>query len=213
MHQTLGRVPLATHAALLSHSFSQALTQSAAPSALEEAAAFGRWWFDPGTNQIVLSAQAARYLHVEPLHHQGLDSCLIHVVSDDMLCLIEQLSGRVAPTAKSDFRVISPVDGLRWLRMTQMPADVTNPGLVSGILADITALQHAAMRERLGFELTEFLVGFHPLGDAITNVIQLICKNLGWDWGAYWAAEPSPDGTARLGGRHGQRPAFFAVYQ
>lgn len=74
MHQTLGRVPLATHAALLSHSFSQALTQCAVPSALEEAAAFGRWWFDPETNQIVLSAQAARYLNVESLHHQGLDS-------------------------------------------------------------------------------------------------------------------------------------------
>lgn len=199
MHQTLGRVSLATHAAVFSHPLSQALTQSAAPTALEEAAAFGRWWFDPETNQIVLSAQAARYLNVESLHHQGLDSCLIHVVSDDMLCLIEQLSGQVPPTAKSDFRVISPVDGLRWLRMTQMPVDAANPGLVSGILADITPLQHAAMRERLGFELTEFLVGSHSLGDAITNVIQLICKNLGWDWGAYWAAEPSPRGVAQLG--------------
>ena len=74
MHQTLGRAPLATHAAVFSQPLSQALTQSAAPSALEEAAAFGRWWFDPETNQIVLSAQAARYLNVGSLHHQGLDS-------------------------------------------------------------------------------------------------------------------------------------------
>jgi diguanylate cyclase (GGDEF)-like protein len=45
-------------------------------------------------------------------------------------------------------------------------------------------------------------VGTHSLGDAITNVIQLICKNLGWDWGAYWAAEPTPQGSRRLACRY-----------
>ncbi|MES2947117.1 MAG: EAL domain-containing protein [Pseudomonadota bacterium] len=198
MHKTLGRAPPAANTVGLSPHLSQALTQNAAPLALEEAAAFGRWWFDPETTQILLSAHAARYLNVESLHHQGLDSCLLHVVSDDMLCLIAQLSSRGQPGVKSDFRVISPVDGLRWLRMTQLPKDAAHPDLVSGILADVTPLKHAAMRERLGFELTEFLVGSHTLGDAITNVIQLICKNLGWDWGAYWAAERSPQGCAQL---------------
>ncbi len=198
MHQTLGRAPSAANTVALSQHLSQALTQNAAPLALEEAAAFGRWWFDPETTQILLSAHAARYLNVESLHHQGLDSCLLHVVSDDMLCLIAQLSSRGQPGVKSDFRVISPVDGLRWLRMTQLPMDAAHPDLVSGILADVTPLKHAAMRERLGFELTEFLVGSHALSDAITNVIQLICKNLGWDWGAYWAAEQSQQGGSQL---------------
>nr|WP_315489840.1 EAL domain-containing protein [uncultured Rhodoferax sp.] len=174
-----------------SHYLSQALTEGASPSALEEAAAFGRWWFDPTSSQIVLSAVAARYLNVERLHHEGPDSCFIHVVSDDMLGLIAHLSQGNQQAVKSDFRVISARDGMRWLRVAHLPPDLANPGVVSGILSDITPLKHAAMRERLGFELTEFLVGTHSLGDAITNVIQLICKNLGWDWGAYWAAESS----------------------
>ena len=183
----------------LAQHLSQALTQGASPSALEEAAGFGRWWFDPASSQMVLSALAARYLNVEALHHTGLDSCFIHVVSDDMLGLIAQLPHGAQRRAPSDFRVISPVEGLRWLRLVHLPQEPANPGLVSGILSDITPLKHAAMRERLGFELTEFLVGTHPLGDAITNVIQLICKNLGWDWGAYWAAESLPlDESPRL---------------
>ena len=175
----------------LAQHLSHALTQGASPAALEEAAGFGRWWFDPASSQIVLSALAARYLHVEALHHVGPDSCFIHVVSDDMLGLIAQLPPDAPRALPSDFRVIGPVEGMRWLRMAHLPQDPANPSLVSGILSDITPLKHAAMRERLGFELTEFLVGTHPLGDAITNVIQLICKNLGWDWGAYWATEPA----------------------
>jgi len=163
---------------------------------LEEAAAFGRWWFDPETSQMVLSALAARYLNVELHHHQGLDSCFVHVVSDDMLVLIEQLSQGSLRTVKSDFRVISATDGMRWLRMTHLPLDPANPGVVSGILSDVTPIMHATIRERLGFELTEFLVGTHSLGDAITNVIQLICKNLGWDWGAYWAEESPASGQS-----------------
>lgn len=183
----------------LAQQLSQALTQGASPSALEEAAGFGRWWFDPASSQIVLSALAARYLNVEALHHTGLDSCFIHVVSDDMLGLIAQLPCGALRAAPSDFRVISPVEGMRWLRLAHLPQDPANPGLVSGILSDITPLKHAAMRERLGFELTAFLVGTHSMDDAITNVIQLICKNLGWDWGAYWAAEaPAAGGVPRL---------------
>lgn len=183
----------------LAQQLSQALTQGASPSALESAAGFGRWWFDPGSSQMVLSALGARYLNVEALHHTGLDSCFIHVVSDDMLGLIAQLPHGAQRGATTDFRVISSKDGMRWLRMVHLPADPANPGLVSGILSDVTPIKHAAMRERLGFELTEFLVGTHSLGDAITNVIQLICKNLGWDWGAYWAAEsPANDVPPRL---------------
>jgi diguanylate cyclase (GGDEF)-like protein len=61
--------------------------------------------------------------------------------------------------------------------------------LVSGIINDITPQKHAAMRERLAFDLSEFLAGTHTLENAVTHVIQLICKNLGWDWGAYWVPQ------------------------
>lgn len=198
MHQITSRAPLVPHAVALSRQLSRALTHSVFPVDLEEAAAFGRWWFDPHTAQIVVSAFAARCLNVDALHHQSLDSCFVHVVSDDMLALVAQLAGATQPLDGSDFRVIRAADGLRWLRITLLPDDAAFPGLVCGVLTDVTALKHATMRERLGFELTEFLVGTHSLGDAITNVIQLICKNLGWDWGAYWAAEPSESGSPHL---------------
>lgn len=202
MHQTRARVSLDNRDYGLSARLSQALMQTVSPAALEDAASFGRWWFDPETTQMVLSAAAARYLNVETSHHHRLDNCFIHVVSDDVLGLIALLTDRTTRTVSNDFRVISATDGLRWLRMTHLPADATNAGLLSGILVDVTALKHAAMRERLGFELTEFLVGSHSLGDAITNVIQLICRNLGWDWGAYWAAEPQSPDAARLVCKH-----------
>ncbi|MBT9505594.1 EAL domain-containing protein [Rhodoferax sp.] len=202
MHQTSKRAALSNPDTGFPPRLSQAFTHNTALSALEEAASFGRWWFDCETSQMVLSALAASYLNVETLCHDRLDGCFISVVLDDLLPLISQLSSKPLQSGGFEFRVISPLDGLRWLRMTHMPADPDNPGLLSGILVDITPIKHAMMRERLGFELTEFLVGSHSLGDAITNVIQLICRNLGWDWGAYWAMEQSPQGASRLVCKH-----------
>lgn len=49
---------------------------------------YGRWCFAPQSSHMVFSALAAGYLHVEALHHAGLDSCFIPVVSDDILDLI-----------------------------------------------------------------------------------------------------------------------------
>ncbi|KAK6030310.1 hypothetical protein OSTOST_03576 [Ostertagia ostertagi] len=40
----------------------------------------------------------------------------------------------------------------------------------------------------------------HARRTPITNVIQLICRNLGWEWGAYWGMET--DGSGRLRCRH-----------
>jgi len=198
MHETAGHASLALRNAGISPRLSLAVRQNTSPAVLEEAASFGRWWFDPESSHMALSRAAAGYLHVEAGFHDRMDNCFIAVVLDDLLPLVSYLSGRPHPSTSLDFRVISAVDGLHWLRMTPLPADPAHPHMVSGILVDITPIKHASMRERLGFELTEFLGGSHTLGDAITNVIQLICKNLGWDWGAYWSTEPSPQGATRL---------------
>src|SRR5438034_8227374 len=40
------------------------------------------------------------------------------------------------------------------------------------------------------------------LGEAVTKVIQLVCENLGWEWGAYWALEPDRLGAQQLACRH-----------
>ena len=178
------------------------LLASAPHPALEAAAGFGRWWFDPASSQMLISGVAAGYLNIEAGQHAGLDSCFIAVVLDDLLPVVSHLTALRNGADSVEFRVISPVDGLHWLRMTCLPTDPAHPGLVHGILVDITPAMHATMRERLGFELTEFLVGSHSLGDSITNIIQLICRTLGWDWGAYWAMESSPQGTQQLRCKH-----------
>jgi len=195
MNHHSGPLALAVPPQGVSPGLAQAMHQGTPALALEAAAGFGRWWYDPDSAQIVLSDMAAQYLHVEPGCHVRLDACFTYVVADDLLPLVSQFGAReIAPEAMMDFRVIGAQDGMRWLRLKRLPAGWASSPVQSGILTEITAMKHASMRERLGFELTEFLGGSHPLGDAITNVIQLICKNLGWDWGAYWAVEPTPAG-------------------
>jgi diguanylate cyclase (GGDEF)-like protein len=198
MQELVDARSLETRGPGLSPDLLQALTHQPVSAELEAAASFGRWWFEPASAKLVLSDAAARHLNVSARHHLRLDDCFIHVVADDMLPLIARLSSPCLRTINQDFRVVNTRDGLRWLRMSALPPDAAQPHIVSGILTDITALKHAAMREKLGFELTEFLVGAHSLDAAVSNVIQLICKNLGWEWGAYWALEPSPHGVPQL---------------
>ena len=171
--------------------------------ALEDLSGFGRWWLDRKTRKVELSPTAARYLGVSALQHQGFDSCFTHVAIDDVLSLVEQLTSGALPRHPKEFRVEGDASsGMRWLRVAHLPPDPEHPGVDSGIFADVTAVKQAALRARLGYELTEFLVGAHTLSHAITNVIALICGNLGWDWGAYWAAEPSADGSLQLVCKH-----------
>ena len=206
MSEIIGTRPLANRQSGLSLQLS---AQNPNSAALEEVAAFGRWWLEPKTSQMVLSAAAARYLNMASRHPYRLDECLNHVVAEDMLQLIALLSSEPKQSVSQEFRVMSAKDGLRWVRLTSFPTDPSTPDLISGILVDVTAVKHAAMRERLGFELTEFLVGAHTLGDAVIKVIQLICKNLGWDWGAYWALETSTEGGQQLGCKHFWHPPAY----
>lgn len=159
-------------------------------SAMEAAAGFGLCWYDAQSGQILLSSHAARLLDVDDRLHTSLDDTLIHVMPEDAARLVALLSD-TGPACKShmEVRVLSAAAGMRWLRISTLPHDPQHPKLVNGMLQDISQIKHAAVRERLGFELTEYLVGSHALGDAIDNAIQLICKNLGWEWGAYWAME------------------------
>ena len=202
MSKTLAASALIEESPGLSPRLLQAATHHPIPAALEQAASFGRWWFEPATAQLILSATAAQYLNVETRHHLRLDDGFMHVVADDMLHLMALLTRDPPPAIDCEFRVINANNRLQWLRLTSLPPDPALPHIVSGLLLDNTAVKHAAMRERLGFELTEFLVGSHTFKDAIVNVIQLICKNLGWDWGAFWALEQSPQGEDRLACQH-----------
>jgi len=171
---------------------------AACPQHLEQAAGFGQWWYDPQTDATHLSPTAADYLEMPGCSANSLDSCFGHVVENDLPELTRLWTGAVAARAL-DIRVVGLARGLRWLRVTPLPPDPARPRWRHGLLQDITDVTHAAVRERLGYALTEYLVGTHTLEDAISNVIQLICRNLGWEWGAYWSMEA---GDSRLHCRH-----------
>ncbi len=168
---------------------------------LERAAGFGQWWYDPQTGLSLLSAVAAEYLEMPGSSAVSLEACFGHVVEDDLRELTLLWTG-AQPQHPLDIRVIDLARGMRWLRVTPLPPDPARPRWRHGLLQDVTALTQAAVRERLGYALTEYLVGSHALEDAITHVIQLICRNLGWEWGAYWRMEADGDADERLRCRH-----------
>ncbi|MFG6465771.1 putative bifunctional diguanylate cyclase/phosphodiesterase [Roseateles sp. BYS87W] len=170
-------------------------------SVLEQAAGFGEWWHEPQSGHTQLSPMAAEYLELSAGTAHPLDACFEHVVADDLPALTRAWTG-AWPQAAADVRVVAGARGMRWVRVTPLPPDPARPRWRHGLLQDVTALNHAAVRERLGYALTEYLVGTHTLDDAIGNVIQLICRNLGWEWGAYWAMEPQDNDTGRLHCRH-----------
>jgi diguanylate cyclase (GGDEF)-like protein len=168
--------------------------------ALEEAAAFGRWWYRRALGQIEVSPMAASCLDIETGSWRTLEGCLINVAEDDLVPLIALIT---APqTTAFEFRVVTANAGLRWMRATVLSREAPDTPITSGILVDITHSKHAAIRERLGFELTELLVGSAQLNEVIVNVIQLVCQRLGWEWGAYWMMETSPQNGDRLACRH-----------
>ncbi len=181
-----------------------ALALTAAPDAMETAAQFGRWWLDPETAQLALSAGAAALLDVDAGLHSSPESCFTQVAPGDLLLLLAAINEASARNTAIDctFRVVHAMEGLHWIRMRSLTPAFPNTTLHSGVLTDITAAKNIEMRERFSFEVTQYLVGTHNVGTAVTKVIQLVCENLGWEWGAYWSLERDDNGAHTLACRH-----------
>gem|GEM_PF-551266 len=175
------------------------LAQASVLDPVEQAAAFGRWWFHPGSEEMVLSMAAATLLGVQAGWHASPASSFNRVLLEDMrqgYGFLQSVDAR-RTSLEWECRIFIEGSGLRWLRLTSIARAHTHE-LCEGILTDITAAKHAAMRERLSFESTRLFVGADSIGSAVTKVIQLVCQNLGWDWGAYWAVETDSQGERKL---------------
>ena len=173
------------------------IAQACRPEQAEELAGYGRWWRAHASQQLVLSRVAADYLGVAPGLHAGFTSCCSDVAPDDLARLTLALRQANA-TIDCEFRVIDPLKGTRWLRLLSMRPD--SPHMACGMLQDVTFAKHAALREKFNFALTEYLIGTNSLADAVTRIIQLVCQDLGWEWGAYWAYDA--DGAECLSCEH-----------
>ncbi|MES2931862.1 MAG: diguanylate cyclase [Pseudomonadota bacterium] len=164
------------------------VAQALSPDPVETAASFGRWWVDSHSTQLILSCGSAAFLGVAAGLHRSFASCFSWVIPDDILPLMAALEQLGVPgqTVDCEFRLLDQSNQLRWLRLCSLPP-AGNAAYECGVLLDITAVKHAALRERFSFESTQFLIGSHSMDEAVTRVIQLVCDTLGWAWGAYWA--------------------------
>ncbi|MDO8332124.1 MAG: GGDEF domain-containing protein [Fluviicoccus sp.] len=194
----MAKLPARATDATLTPALAMQLPQAQNPDAAEQAAGFGRWWLDVRSGQFLLSSGAAQLLEVMAGWYEHLDSALTHVVADDRAKVLSALHGEAAGPDDCEFRIIHALDGLRWLRLTPLPPIPLQPTLKTGVLVDVTTARLAQMREHFSLESSRFLVGANSLGKAITKVIQLVCENLGWEWGAYWALEQHPMGAHKL---------------
>jgi diguanylate cyclase (GGDEF)-like protein len=156
----------------------------------DDIASLGRWWLDRNASRIALSPVAARLLGVE--QDASLEACLFNVKAEDLpqlrTALISIAKG--ARGLECEFRVIVKGQRLRWLRLQPVRAD--DGGIMAGMLTDITFNKHAAMRKKAHFALTQYLAGTDTVDEAVAKIIQLVCQELGWEWGAFWAVEPRP---------------------
>jgi diguanylate cyclase (GGDEF)-like protein len=167
-----------------------ALAKARRSDGAEEIASLGRWWLDKDAGRIALSPVAARLLEVEQT--TSIDSCLFNVKAEDLpqlqTALIAIAQGE--PGVQCEFRVVGMGQRIRWLRLQPVLADAC--GITAGMLTDITFVKHAAMRKKAHFALTQYLAGADTVDEAVVKIIQLVCQELGWEWGAFWAVEPRP---------------------
>jgi diguanylate cyclase (GGDEF)-like protein len=173
---------------LMSKALQQVLHQAQQTSEVEQTVAFGYWWFEPKTGHMILSQGAAKLLEVATGFHALPQSAFLRVKPDDIAMLMPILQHQQSESINCELRIINAENGLHWLRFLSLSNPEQN-GLKMGVVQDVTTQKHAMMRENFSFASSQFLVGAHSIGMAVTKVIQLVCETLGWEWGAYWSIE------------------------
>jgi diguanylate cyclase (GGDEF)-like protein len=173
--------------------WNEAITDAIRNDPADDLAGVGRWWLDPATGRIALSPVAAR-LHGAP-SHLTVGTSLANVEPDDLAAVQAAFDGAGPGGAPLDceFRVRGDGRELRWLRARALDGGRWAP-LAAGILTDVTAAKHTQTRERFNFALTRYLIGTDSIGEAVVKILQLVCEELGWEWGAFWSLEQAGGG-------------------
>ncbi|WP_297925145.1 GGDEF domain-containing protein [uncultured Agitococcus sp.] len=159
---------------------------------VEHLAHFGRWWLHLPSQRLLLSQGASHLLDIA-IGSYNLNDVLEKAIPLDQANFRDNLLS--IQLNAYDCRVLHHLNGLRWLKVTEL---AVNHDIKSGVIVDNTSEKLALMRERFSFATSQFLVSAQQIEAAITKVIQLVCENLGWDWGAYWAMEQRHQSEARL---------------
>ncbi|WP_373987231.1 putative bifunctional diguanylate cyclase/phosphodiesterase [Duganella sp. BuS-21] len=161
---------------------------------IDHIAGLGRWSMLRLAPQLCLSSVAMRLLGVEAIGAQ--EPWIARVVPEDRAELDAALATIAArgTAVVCEFRLVDREQGVRWLRLQSVAAE--QRPVASGMLTDVTVMKRAALRERFNFALTQYLIGTDTLDEAVYKIIHLVCEELGWEWGAFWALEH--DGSAEV---------------
>jgi diguanylate cyclase (GGDEF)-like protein len=166
---------------------------------IDELAGWGRWAMTRGMSEMCFSAVAVRMLGVEA----GFAGAgwTRWVAAEDGAALDAAVSAikHHGAAVEIEFRVAEPAHGTRWLRLQSLAAQ--EGAVATGILTDVTAAKRIATRERFNHALTQYLVGADTFDVAVEKVLHLVCDELGWEWGAFWAQQ-SRAGSDTLRCRH-----------
>lgn len=168
--------------------------------AVDALAGLGRWWFERASCRLCFSPVAAGLLGVGACatvdNLLGLASA---EDSDNLRRAFERLA--MAPQAVAvEFRLIGHLEGARWLRLASVAG--IDGAIATGLLTDITAAKQAQMREHFNFAVTQYLTGTGTFDETIHKIIHLVCDELGWEWGAFWAVSRNDDDVEALQCRH-----------
>ncbi|RZT10224.1 diguanylate cyclase/phosphodiesterase [Duganella sp. CF402] len=156
--------------------------------AIDSLAGLGRWSLARGARHLCLSATAMRLLGMEPGDAGPWSERVVPEDRQAVDTALAALDGSEAAVS-CEFRLVEREQGVRWLRLQSVAAG--RQPVVHGMLTDITMLKRAALRERFNFALTQYLIGTDTLDEAVYKIIHLVCEELGWEWGAFWALDRS----------------------
>ena len=174
------------------------LRPAAPADPIDELAGLGRWSMARSGANMSLSTVALRLLGAESAPAGQWARAVVAEDAPGLEAVLSAISEH-GTAADCEFRVIEPEQGIRWLRLQSLAAE--GRPVASGLLTDVTAVKRAAMRERFNFALTRYLIGTDTFDEAVYKIIHLVCEELGWDWGAFWARERGGD-VETLGCRH-----------
>jgi diguanylate cyclase (GGDEF)-like protein len=179
------------------------LSNQAIDDPAESIAGFGRWCLDTASGRLALSGGAARLLGRDPeVTVESINDCMTRLFADDATALSAAMIAAHTSQRHRDLPVRIERGGLRWLRVAAVPPPPGSPSLRAGLLLDITEAKHSEMREQISFEASRVMAGTVSVEQTVTQLIEQVCLLLGWDWGAFWIAEPGAAGVDHLVCKH-----------
>ncbi|MFN7087312.1 MAG: ATP-binding protein [Burkholderiales bacterium] len=149
----------------------------------------GSWSYDRASRRLWCSQEACRILGLGPAAAASRSAILRRAHPDDRRLLLRAASAALQGTRIDiEFRVIPGLQQIRWVQLRTEPPLIAQeaPVALRGALLDITERKNDAVCRTMEHAVTRALLEAESVGQALSQVIRIICVSLGWDYGARW---------------------------